>query len=83
MQRVLRVHEVEHLVLERQPLGVRDEEREARIVPPVAGGLDVDRRDLANAPVEDAGDTAVAATAVEQGLVASKRILELVEAPRR
>ena len=81
MERVLRVHDVEGLVVERQRTSVRDRERQPRRLLPRLEALHVDGDDSSHALTQEPRDEPVAATAVEDGLVSPERKVELLDAP--
>ena len=81
MEGVLRVHDVEGLVLEGKMLGVSDLEREPVPIAPGVRRFHIDRADGGNALAEQARNSSVAAPTVEQGLVTGKREAELVYTP--
>jgi hypothetical protein len=81
MERVLRVNEVERLVLERQRFAVGHLKSDPECIAPPRRLNDVYGNDFAHALAHQVGNAAVSAADVEQRLVTSKHVLELVDAP--
>ena len=82
VQRILRMYEVEGGVAERQLFCVRNLEGKPLLRHPALRPLDVDRGDCSDPAAQEACHSAISAAHVEQGLVPSKRIPKLVDAPK-
>src|SRR5947199_8587521 len=80
MKRVLRVHDVERGVSERELFGVGDGKGEARPLAPGSGRFHVNRDHLSHALTQQACDSTVTAAGIEERFVTAERVLELVDA---
>jgi hypothetical protein len=74
------MNQIELAVGERQLLSVRDQDAQAIAVGPFVRGLDVESHDLSDAFAEEPRHSPVATSDIDQTLIASEPVAELVDA---